>query len=260
MSDAHDDRECFEQLVRTFGGYVFYLLLGFVGELAPEQAEDLTQDVFLRLANNIMGAEGSFQRLLREWCDDPEDEGVNRRVRAYLRRVVRSVSVDWIRRGGRRSTRSLDADGELETPAERGVDHGGDPPAPDQVIAIQERLLELNEQVRALLPELPPRQREDIEAHLAGRNLGVRSNLTHAIDRLSEWIAQSPGEVSVVRDEVFALLDSLHGLAHSIREAEPGADDERVRERAQAAFRGWVDSLGRLNRDDDRFQRDGEGS
>lgn len=83
------DVRAFEQLVRRHRGPVFNFILRVVGD--REQAEDLVQETFFRLAKNA------------------ESYREKSKLTTWLYTIARNLSIDALRRGRHRKTSSIDA-------------------------------------------------------------------------------------------------------------------------------------------------------
>jgi RNA polymerase sigma-70 factor, ECF subfamily len=78
----HGDREAFADIVREHQAMVFSIAYHFVG--GREVAEELAQDVFLRLFQHVRGIESSVH------------------LTFWLRRVTSRCCIDWVRHRTRR--------------------------------------------------------------------------------------------------------------------------------------------------------------
>ncbi|MBN1478259.1 RNA polymerase sigma factor, partial [Candidatus Sumerlaeota bacterium] len=159
------DVRAFERLIERHAGLVYTIARARLG--SHEMAEDLVQEVFLRVHLNI-------HRL-----DDPH------KLAPWLARLARNLAIDWQRRGLRRSQIvpmvSLDAQ---EQPLQ----------VPDTQTQGVRETMEAEDQRRAVqraIDRLPPDQREVVLLHYSegmkqveiAERLGVRPNRVHRLLR-----------------------------------------------------------------------------
>src|SRR3712207_4560415 len=134
LAAAHADGvdACFDELVRRYSGPLYAFILRMVGR--PEDADDLTQDVFVQLLKSLPGARPDMP--LRPWV--------------YV--IARNKCLDHLKRK-RALTFSAPASDEAGEGVEERVEDGG--PLPED---LAERA-DLREILQAAIATLPPRYR-----------------------------------------------------------------------------------------------------
>lgn len=122
----HGDHAAFETLVKRYEGRLMSILMRFVRDY--ELSRDLAQETFLRVYERI------------------EQFDPSRRFGPWLFRIGVNLALDYMRRRKRRVWPSLFS----ESPAEKG---------PDPAVADPRTALDLEQEVRAVLEQIPEKYR-----------------------------------------------------------------------------------------------------
>ncbi len=175
------DLRAFEQLVRRHRGPVFNFILRVVGD--REQAEDLVQETFFRLAKN---AEAYRERS---------------KLTTWLYTIARNLSIDALRRGRHRKTTSIDAPigGDEGEGAALSENLPGSTPGTDRAASASRLAPKLIEALNAL----PEEQREvfvlreyagvpfkEISQITETPVNTVKSRMRYALEGLRRWLEE----------------------------------------------------------------------
>lgn len=152
------DAAAFEDLYRDNVGRIYALCLRMCGD--PAQAEDLTQDVFVRAWKSIDSFRGESQ------------------VSTWLHKLAVNICINWLARGGRRGKRSvfLDDVSVIEEPEQADL---------EQRMDLQQAIGTLPPGARAVfvLHDVEGYRHEDI-ARISGVAVGTVKAQLHRARRL----------------------------------------------------------------------------
>ncbi len=158
------DMQAFAQIYQRFGAACFQLALRILGQ--RQQAEDVVQEVFLKMIDTI----GSYRG------DAP--------FGAWLKRMAANTCIDQLRR--QRHLSDADADVLLARTASAEADASGS-------IDIESLLARLPPRARAIviLHELEGYTHAELAAMFGHSESYSKSTLARALKRLSAWVAAS---------------------------------------------------------------------
>jgi RNA polymerase sigma-70 factor (ECF subfamily) len=170
IARARDDLAAFGELYRQYYGLVFRYCHRRV--LVRDTAEDLTGEVFLRMAEKFDGFRGD-QRALRGWLYRLATNCVNEHLRKRARRRVIDEALLRERRAA--------------SPAD------GEPPADiaDEALDLKRALLRLSlrQQTLVALRYFEDMTHAEISAVLGGSPATIRSQISRALARLHKMLA-----------------------------------------------------------------------